>query len=380
LMPLTVLIFGRVVSVAPIVNLFAVPVFSVVTVPSLLIGLILDGWAQPLGDKALLVAAASLGLVEMLIAVASQVTWASIAIPAISGTAWITIGVPLLWVTLPPGWPCRLLLVPALLALGLHVPARPDNACADIDVLDVGQGLSIVVTTRSKTVIFDTGPAYRSGSNAAESLVLPFLEKRGIDSVDTLIVSHADLDHAGGVESLLAGVKVRDLRAGEPLTTGAERRCIAGDHWQSDGIRFSFVHPLPDSEFRGNDASCVLLIEAGNYRALLTGDIERPAEAGLARAGSLPAVDVVIVPHHGSRTSSSPAFVAALKPTVAIVSASHGNRWGFPKDDVVGRWQAAGAEVLGTAESGAISMRLCGQGGLVSLTRQRDRKRRIWHE
>lgn len=380
LLPLTVLIFGRVVSVAPIVNLLAVPVFSLVTVPSLLIGLVLDGWAQPLGDKALLVAAASLGLIEMLIAATSQFSWASIPIPAISGAAWIAIGLPLLWVVCPPGWPCRSLVFPALLALALYLPARPDNACADIDVLDVGQGLSIVVTTRSEVVIFDTGPAYRGGSNATESLLLPFLEKRGIDSVDTLIVSHADLDHAGGVESLLAGVDVRDLRTGESLPTAQGRKCVAGDYWQSDGIHFSFLHPQPDSGFQGNDVSCVLLIEAGEHRALFSGDIERPAESDLVRTGSLPVVDVVVVPHHGSRTSSSPAFVAALKPAVAIVSASHGNRWGFPKDDVVGRWQAVGAEVLGTAESGAISMRLCGQGGLVSLSRQRDSQRRIWHE
>jgi len=380
LLPLTVLIFGRVVSVAPIVNLLAVPVFSFVTVPSLLIGLILDGWAQPLGDKALLIAAASLGLIEMLIAAASQISWASIPVPAISGVAWIVVGLPLLWVVLPPGWPCRSLVIPALLALGLYLPVRPDIACADIDVLDVGQGLSIVLTTNSQVVIFDTGPAYRGGGNATETVLLPFLERKGITRVDTLVVSHADLDHAGGVASLLAGVEVGDLRIGEPLTSGTGQRCVAGDHWQSDGVRFSFVHPQRDSEFRGNDASCVLLVEAGEHRVLISGDIERPAESNLVRSGSLPVVDVVVVPHHGSSTSSGSAFVAALKPAVAIVSASYGNRWGFPKDDVVGRWYAIGAEVLGTAESGAISLRLCRRGGLVSLTRQRDRQRRIWHE
>jgi competence protein ComEC len=229
-------------------------------------------------------------------------------------------------------------------------------------------------------MIYDTGPAYRSGGNATETLLLPFLEKRGIRRVDTLIVSHADLDHAGGVGSLLAGIDVRELRYGELLTMANGRKCVAGDHWESDAVRFSFLHPSADSRHQGNDASCVLLIEAGHFRALLTGDIERPAEADLARSGSLPTVDVVIVPHHGSRTSSSPPFVMALKPAVAIVSAAYGNRWGLPKDDIIGRWQAVGAEVFGTADSGAIGMRLCRQGGLVSLKRQRDSQRRIWHE
>ena len=380
LLPLTVLIFGRIVVVAPVVNLLVVPVFSLVTVPCTLIGLILDGWAQPVGDKVLLVAASSLGLAEKLIAAAAQISWASIAIPEIKGAGWIYIGLPLLWVLCPPGWPCRSLVLPALVALCFYLPARPDGGCADIDVLDVGQGLSIVVTTHSNIVVFDTGPAYRGGGNAAESLLIPFLEKRGISRVDTLIVSHADLDHAGGVESLLAGIDVRELRSGELLTATAGRKCIAGDYWEGDGIRFSFLHPPPDTHYQGNDASCVLLIEAGNHRALLTGDIEQPAEADLVHADSLPSVDLVVVPHHGSRTSSGLPFVAALSPTVAVVSAGYGNRWGLPKDDIVGRWRAVGAEVLGTAESGAVSIRLCRQGGLVSMSRHRDSQRRIWTE
>jgi competence protein ComEC len=380
LLPLTVLIFGRVALAAPIVNLLAVPLFSVVTVPCVLFGSILDGWAQPLGDKLLLIAAASLGPVEWLIATVAQLDWTSMSVPAISGLAWVVVGLPLLWVVLPPGCPGRSLALPALLALGLYLPARPDVGCAQIDVLDVGQGLSIVVTSHSHVVVFDTGPAYRAGSDAAESVVLPFLQQRGIDHVDRLVVSHADLDHAGGVETLLAGVAVDSVRGGEPLGTAGAELCVAGDRWESDGIRYSFTYPPAGSNLEGNDASCVLLIEIGDQSVLLTGDIEKSAEADLVRSGALSAVDVVVVPHHGSRTSSSKPFVEALSPTVAIVSAGYGNRWGFPKDEVVGRWRAVGAVVLTTADSGAISMRLCGQGGQLSPTRQRVSQRRIWHE
>jgi competence protein ComEC len=380
LLPLTVLIFGRVAIAAPVVNLLAVPIFSLVTVPCLLIGLILDGWAQPFGDKVLLIAAASLGPVDALINIVARFSWTSLSIPAISGLAWVIIGLPLVWVVLPPGWPGRFVVFPALLALGLYLPGRPGAGCADIDVLDVGQGLSIVVTTHSEVLVYDTGPAYRGGGDAAESVVLPFLRQRGINYVDRLVVSHADLDHAGGVETLLAGIDVGGVRGGESLHTPGERPCAAGDRWESDAIRYTFVHPPRHSDYDGNEASCVLLIEVGDQRVLITGDIENAAESDLVRAGSLPAVDVVIVPHHGSRTSSSAPFVAAVRPAAAIVSAGHGNRWGFPKDDVVGRWRAVGADVQTTAESGAISTRLCGRGGPVSLTRHRDSQRRIWHE
>jgi len=210
---------------------------------------------------------------------------------------------------------------------------------------------------------------------------LPFLSARGVNRLDELVVSHADLDHAGGVSSLVHALPVGTLRTGEALDTPAvAQRCIAGESWRVDGIAFDFLHPDAKSDVSGNDASCVLQVSAGSHRLLLTGDIERAAEAELLRSGRLQDVDVVIVPHHGSRTSSSPSFVRALHPDLAIISAGFGNRWGLPHVEVAGRWRASGAEVLTTAASGAISLRLCEQGGIEALTRQRVRQRRIWHE
>jgi len=147
-----------------------------------------------------------------------------------------------------------------------------------------------------------------------------------------------------------------------------------------DGIAFEFLYPDAKSKISGNDASCVLQVSAGSHRLLLTGDIERAAEVELLRSGRLQDVDVVIVPHHGSRTSSSPSFVRALHPDLAIISAGFGNRWGLPHVEVVERWHASGATVLTTAASGAISLGLCEQGGIEALTRQRVQQRRIWHE
>ncbi|MDH3553845.1 MAG: DNA internalization-related competence protein ComEC/Rec2, partial [Gammaproteobacteria bacterium] len=382
LLPLTVALFNRIAFAAPLVNLLAVPIFSIVTVPFTLTGIVLDGALRPAGDKALFAAAFSLDVIELLITAAARIPGADFTTPRIAGPAWIYVVLPLAWVVLPPGWPCRRIAYLAVVALALYQPPRPAAGCADIDVLDIGQGLAVVVTTRRHAVVFDTGPAYRGGGSAAATSLLPFLGYRSINRIDKLVISHADLDHAGGVAAIRANVDVLDILTGEPLPglESAARRCVAGDSWRYDGVQFDFVHPSTELKYQGNDASCILMISSGEHRLLLTGDIEGPVEEELLRNGSISKVDAVIVPHHGSRTSSSLPFVRALSPSLAIVSASYGNRWGFPKQDVVARWQAVGARVLATSTSGAIGMRLCAAGGLVSVTRQRATQRRIWHE
>ncbi len=382
LLPLTVLEFSRVAFVAPPVNLVAVPLFSFVTVPFSLAGMLLDGVFQPLGDLALRVAATSLQAIESLIAMAAALPGANLMIPSLNGVAWLTIVMPLLWVILPPGWPGRRVAWVAVAVLVVYQPPGPRQDCADIDVLDVGQGLSIVVRTRRHTVIFDTGPSFRGGGSAARSVVLPYLTSRGIRRVDKLIVSHADLDHAGGVAAIVGATDVVELIVGEPLSgfESAGRICRAGEGWRYDGVEFHFIQPPSTFARSGNDASCVLMIETGGHRILFTGDIEKRVEGDLLRSGAVPVVDAVVVPHHGSRTSSTSPFVRALSPAIAIVSAGHQNRWGFPKKDIVERWQAAGAVVHATATSGAIGIRMCKGSGIEQIGRYREEQHRIWHE
>lgn len=382
LSPLTVLIFDRVAFAAPFVNLLAVPVFSAVTVPFTLAGIVLDGTLQPAGDFALLVAAMSLEGIEWLIARAAELPGADFATPRIAHSAWLFVALPAAWLVLPPGWPGRCIACLAFVSLTFHQPQRPLPGCVEINVLDVGQGLAIVVTTRRHAVVFDTGPAYRGGGNAAAAVLLPVLRYKGVTRIDKLVVSHGDLDHAGGVQALTGNLDVGDVRLGESSAgmSLTARRCIGGEGWGYDGAQFEFLHPRSDSRHLGNDASCVLMITTGTHSVLLTGDIERPVEEELVRTGRVSRVDAVVVPHHGSRTSSSLPFVTALSPSFAVVSAGYGNRWGFPKAEVVERWQGAGAEVLATSRSGAVTMQLCDKGGVMSVTEQRTAQRRIWHE
>jgi len=382
LLPVTVLTFDRVAYAAPVANMLALPLFSVVTVPLALGGFALDGLFGPVGDRSLQLAAASIGWLEAWVTAIASLPVAAPTVPAIAGMAWLLLFLPALWALLPPGWPGRAAAWLGLAALALYQPGRPVQGCAEAYVLDVGQGLAVVVETRRHTLVFDTGAAYRNGGSVAESVLLPFLASRGTRRLDRLFVSHADLDHAGGVDPLHAGIAVAEVYAGEPLGQSAlwPRFCRRGQRWRWDGVWFTVLHPARDAGFSGNDASCVLLVEAGPRRLLLTGDIEAKGEAALIAAGGLTSVDVVVMPHHGSTTSSSPAFVAATRPAVAIASAGHGNRWRQPRQEVVERWRRVGSAVLTTSVSGAVRLRLCDGAESVAVNEHRRNRRRIWHE
>lgn len=382
LMPLTISIFGRVSLAAPLINLVAVPLFSIVTVPCVLLSLAMPDALHPLTDLSLQVAALSIGWLEQLIAIAARPSYASIQVAALEDVAWLLLLVPLVWVLLPPGWPGRHIAWLGAVVLMLWRPAGPPERCVDIRALDVGQGLAFVLRTRDRTLVYDAGPSWQGGVSAGKRVLLPYLRNRGIVRVDTLIVSHADLDHAGGVQALLAEMQVDDLLAGEALPWIAKPsiRCSAGMDWSWNGVRFSILHPPRAARLEGNAASCVLLVEAGDSRALLSGDIEAETEAALVRQRVLPVVDLVSVPHHGSRTSSTGPFVQSLTPSIALVSAGHGNRWGFPKAAVIARWRASGARVLNTAKSGSVSVRMCAWGGPGEPSEWRIQRRRLWHE
>jgi competence protein ComEC len=380
LLPLTVLLFDRISFAAFPVNLVAVPVFSLVIVPLAFIGMLCDGPIAGVGDQALRGAAGSVLLLDKLIAWFAATNWASMVVPTLSGVAFLYLCLPVLWVLLPGGWPGRQVAWLGIVGISLYQPEPPPSDCVVIAMLDVGQGLAVVLQTHGHTVLYDTGPAYRSGGSAAETVIVPFARSRGIDTVDRLLVSHADLDHAGGVAAIVAAMPVQQILAGEPLTGVPYRQCRAGQRWVYDGVSFSVLSPGADSLLDGNDRSCVLLVEVGDFRVLLTGDIERAAEDQLVSEDRLPSVQAVTVPHHGSRTSSTRQFVNAVGASIALVSAAHGNRWGFPKEEVVQRWQASGATVLNTADSGAVELLACRDAGLKSIRRYRVMNHRIWHE
>ncbi|MFQ5982681.1 MAG: DNA internalization-related competence protein ComEC/Rec2 [Woeseiaceae bacterium] len=382
LFPLTALLFDRVAILAPLVNLLAIPIFNFLTVPACLLGLMLDGPLQGAGDFALHIAHASVVLVLWLVRQAAGIPLANFQIARLEGLVVIVALLPSLMCLAPPGFPGRRLALVAAVATILYRPPAPPAGCLDMHVLDVGQGLGVVLRTERHAAVFDTGPSFRSGSDIGQLVLAPFLQSAGIKKLDLLVVSHADQDHAGGARSLTRQISIKKMLSGELLDDVDLRqgRCRAGDSWQWDGIEFVIIHPADTDRWHGNNASCVLELRIGRRRVVVTGDIESPVENLLLRRGLLRAADIVLIPHHGSRTSSSAAFIKTVRPRVAIVSAGFDNRWGFPKEDIVRRWRHSGAEVLNTASSGAISYRLCRGEGFVRRAEHRLDERRYWHD
>ncbi len=379
LFAMTALLFGRSALLAPAVNMIVLPVFSLITVPFSLAGLMLDGVLHPAGDFLLLVAYDSIRLTLAIVVCAAELPLAGNALTAVQGPIAFVALLVTARVVVPPGWPGRHLAWIAALAVLLYRPAPPPSGCMDLHVLDVGQGLTTLLRTTNHSIVFDTGPAFRSGSDTATLVTIPFLRALGIQRIDLLVISHGDLDHAGGVASLLGELSVTRAIAGEPrlLDDIDAEQCVAGQSWQFDGLGLSVIHPHAGAAWSGNDASCVLMASLGRHRVLLTGDIESPVENLLA-ADLLP-VSVALIPHHGSNTSSSRNFVAALRPDIAIVSAGYANRWGFPRPAVTARWRSIGSQILNTAEDGAITQRLCSNKPAAPVQRQRADNKRLWH-
>jgi competence protein ComEC len=382
LFPMTVLIFGRVSWVAPCVNLLVLPLFNVVTVPAALLGLLLDGPLAFAGDVLLRAAWHSVRVTLWLIDGVSDWPSARVQVATPKGAMPFVVLLTAIWAVAPPGFPGRKLALLAAVSALLYRPPAPPSGCVDLVALEVGQGLSVVLRTARRTLVFDAGPSFRGGGDLGQLVLVPWLEAAGVATVDMLVVSHSDDDHAGGAASLVDAVEVRQIMAGEAIAglRRSQLRCRSGQAWVWDGIRFSVMHPGLYPLQSNNNASCVLEVVAGNHSILLPGDIESPVENHLARIGALTPSAIVVVPHHGSRTSSAAGFVDALRPGVAIVSAGYGNRWGFPKEEVVERWEQAGAVVMNTATSGAIHYRVCADSGPRLKGEQRKRMKRYWHD
>jgi competence protein ComEC len=227
-------------------------------------------------------------------------------------------------------------------------------------------------------LVYDVGPRYRSGFDSGAEIVVPAARSLGIAAVDVVVVSHADNDHAGGLDGVLAVYPDAVVLAGPDVERSDIARCRQGQHWRWDGVDFELLHPPTGLGARGNDSSCVLRVRAGGTALIMLGDLERYGERMLVAAGDDLSADVAVVPHHGSATSSSAALVSAIGARYAIVSAAYANRWGFPKPEIAARWQSAGSSMLVTGDVGAVGIAVDADGAL-SVAAQRRRWRRPWH-
>jgi competence protein ComEC len=391
LVPLTLVLFGQFSLVSPLANAIAIPVVSFIVTPLALSGALLpfDG---------LLVAAewVTAQLVPWLQWL-SQPGWAvwqqhaplwwSVP-PALAGVILLLAPRGRLGVVLSV-WQWRaiggLLMLPALAV----TPAKPRAGELWLTVLDVGQGLAVVARTANHALVYDTGPMWNPQADSGSRVVLPYLRGEGVDALDALVVSHDDSDHSGGAASVLAGIEVRQWLTSVPTdewpAAWRESRvpyrlpCRAPGQWTWDGVQFEWLHPasavLADPWGSPNDRSCVLRIGTAHGSVLLTGDIEKEGEAALLASGARLRSDVLVVPHHGSGTSSTPAFVESVSPAWSVFSVGHRNRFGHPRADVWSRH--AGSQRLRTDADGAVTFRM--GGGVIETERARVAGRRYWH-
>ncbi len=380
LMPALLALFQQLSLVSPLANAVAIPVVSLVITPVALLGAVLPLDALLLLDHTLL--SWLMRLLEYLADLPAAV-WQQAAPPP---WALLLGGAGCVWLLLPHGFPTRWLGAVLLLPLLTVAPERPAPGEVKMTVLDVGQGLAVHVQTRGHDLLYDTGPLYSPDANGGNRVILPYLRALGVRRVHGLIVTHQDKDHSGGVLSVLDGLPVEWIASSLPAQAGlheagGHRPCLAGQSWEWDGVRFDVLHPrFTDyaAPRKSNDLSCVLRITAGGRRVLLTGDIEAPSErALLARGRKDVSADILLVPHHGSKTSSSEDFVGAVSPATAIFTVGYRNRFRHPHPDVTARYRDVGARLLRTDRDGAITIRIDGKGAAVEL--EREVGRRYWH-
>ncbi len=376
LLPLTVVLFGQASLAGPFANLVAVPWWSLVVVPLALLGTALDSLHAGAGAWLWSLSAAAFDLSWPLFEALAKSPFALWWLPE---ARWFALPLALLgafWLLLPRGVPGKALAL--LLWLPLLWPSRglPAHGEAEIAMLDVGQGLSVLVRTRTHALLYDMGPKIEDGFDAGERVVVPALHALGVRRLDVAVASHGDNDHAGGLQAVLDAFPAGDVLGapGDPLPE--TRDCLAGRQWRWDGVRIRVLHPGPYFPYLKNESSCVLRIETAHGAVLLTGDIGEVVERRLLRERPKDVrVRVLSVAHHGSRSSSDPDFVASTGATLALVSAGHGNRFRHPADEVVERWRSAGAQVPVTADTGALRVRL---GPRLTLRTRRGVQPRLW--
>lgn len=380
LLPLTALLFQRVAPVAPLANLLAVPWVGLVVVPLALLGMLLLGIWPAAGGLLLTLAGAVLGALWPVLDLLAGLPGAHLrlGVPSMAALTFALCGVA--WLLAPRGWPARWLAVVMVGPLLWPPPSHPPAGDWRLSVLDVGQGMSAVVQTARHTLVFDAGPRFSPWFDTGEAVVAPYLRSRGVRKLDLLVISHDDNDHSGGVDSLRkAYPPTRVLAADAPAWPGSEA-CGAGQAWSWDGVRFEMLSPSRDSVGGRNDRSCVLRISGAGGSVLLLSDIEAEAERELVgRWGARLASDVMIVPHHGSATSSTEAFLDTVRPRLALLSRGFGNRFGFPKAAVMRRYAARDIRVADTARSGALTVRFRRKGGMRLLPGYREAEGRYWN-
>ena len=382
LLPLSLFMFQRTSLVAPVANIIMVPYVSLLVVPLVLLAIALlpisdtaAGYLLQLGDSLF-------SLIWPLLQCLSELPFSTLlkAQPAMLMTLLALAGAVILLTPRLHYFRAAgvLLILPAL----VWQPRPPVPGAYELNVLDVGQGLAIVVRTHGHTLVYDTGARFSDRLDSGAAVLRPFLVHEGIRHIDLLMISHGDGDHIGGAESLLDAYPQTPVlgRGIEALNATASQLCQAGQQWIWDDVEFTLLHPDTDTYSASNNRSCVLRIAGRGGTTLLTGDIEQRIEKRLLQRGTdTLAADILVAPHHGSKSSSSIAFIEAVAPQQVIFAAGYQNRYGFPVQDIVARYGRFGVDMHISGHAGAIRILVHPEQGIGAVERYRDSQGKYWH-
>lgn len=359
LIPFSICLFKQFSCIAFIANLIAIPWVAFCVVPLTLLGLCVLLCSQSIGGSILWLADKMLGLLWVILTYLSHL---SFAVWDITVPFWMILiaVVGMLILLIPSGFPGRWLGMVGFLPMIFYQAPTPRNGEVWLTLLDVGQGLAAVVQTHKHILIFDAGPRLNEHFDMGENIVLPFLHTLNKHRVDMLVISHGDNDHIGGAGAILKNFAVLRIKSSVPEKfTLPASLCLRGERWQWDKVDFKFLYPTLAHLNLNNDSSCVLKISSGKQHILFTGDIEKSAETYLLEQNvSDLAATILIAPHHGSKTSALDEFVAAVAPKYVLFATGYRNRYHFPHEVVMQKYQALGAHVYDTAKVGAIQIHL----------------------
>ncbi|MDB5765952.1 MAG: rec2 [Collimonas fungivorans] len=387
LLPLTALLFGRVSLIGPLANALAIPLIGLAVTPLTLIAGVLPAPLSTWLWRGAHVLVEQLALFLNWLSLLPFAVWQA---PLPQAWTFALALLATLWLLAPRGWPLRWLALAGWLPLLLDHGNRPAPGEMWVTALDVGQGMAVLVETAEHRLLYDSGPYYSPASDAGSRIIVPYLRARGIAALDVLLVSHADNDHSGGALSVMGSIEVAkvysSLAPDHVIARAAavHERCHDGQAWQWGSVKFEILYPdleqYPGSaaaKAKANTVSCTLKISHGQHTVLLPGDIEAAQEKQLlaSHAGQLKST-VLLAPHHGSGTSSTAAFLAAVDPQIVLFQVGYRNRFRHPKQQILERYQALGSTNLRSDTDGAILLKF---GDTISVDTYRSQHRRYWY-
>lgn len=424
LMPLSLASFNQLSLISPLANILAIPWVSFTVVPVALIATLILPFSERVGTVFLMGAEACFSVLWPVLHFFANISVATWVPAAFSKLALISAFIGTIILLVPRGFPVRFIGLIWLLPLFFQKPSYPAFGSARFTLLDVGQGLAAIVETSNHVLVFDTGPKLTEIINTGSRVVLPFLENRGIKKIDALVISHGDNDHIGGLGSILEKMNVgviltSEISAINKVMTASNnlkisktiknsvyqssvyqspayslssipyiKNCYAGKRWHWDGVDFEMIHPDTTHDSadantpkpKRNDHCCVLQVKVGKQKLLLTGDIEMRSEKKLLeKLKQKLASTILVVPHHGSCSSSTEDFIEAVNPAYAVIPVGYLNPYGHPKAEIVERYRKLKISVLDSIQDGAISFTLKNQLAVEPPQCYRSQYKHYWH-